>query len=284
MTRIPYNKPHASATDRVAHLIGRGLIVADPAAAEQEIDLIGYERLRIYFISRRQIRLPSRPFIAGTTYEEIIALYQCDAQLRDLVFGTVGRFEILLRNALSEVLSDRYSGHPYFTADAFKDTISNMVALKMFSEICGKSKDERAKHYFRTYSEPALPPIWTVKEFLTFGEASRLFPLLSSSVRTDIAAAFGVASHETFANWVECLVDIRNICAHHGRLFNRSFQKQPSTYRRGGVPTAQRNKLKAVLECLDYMMSQRGAGEGITAQVASTINLFPAMRPADAGY
>ena len=76
-----------------------------------------------------------------------------------------------------------------------------------------------------------MPPVWTMKEFLTFGATSRILQCLAGPMKTHIASQFGVGSDLVFTNWVEALVDLRNICAHYDRLFNRSFQKQPSRLR-----------------------------------------------------
>lgn len=54
-----------------------------PNLAARTVDLIGYERLRIYSISRRQSGVPNRPFQPGATYQDIVPLYECDALLRE---------------------------------------------------------------------------------------------------------------------------------------------------------------------------------------------------------
>lgn len=268
----------------MAHLRSKGLLVPRPSVAARKIELIGYERLRIYFLSRRQLNVPGRPFIPGTTYHDIIRLYECDVRLRDACFSAVGQFELLLRNAMSEALSHAYGSHPYLHPAAFQSPAANLTAFQSFARIYEQSKDQRARHYRQTYCPPLLPPIWTIKEFLTFGTASRLYQELNGTIKKAIASQFGVPSDQIFANWLECLVDLRNICAHHDRLFNRSFQKQPGTLRRANVPMAPCNKLKAVLECLDYLLDQRGMPADITAKVGRIITRYPEIRPAEAGY
>ncbi|MER8779420.1 Abi family protein [Mesorhizobium sp. M0977] len=284
MALIPYVKAHATAAQRVAHLRAKGLIVSRPNVAARKIEAIGYERLRIYFLSRRQTNVAGKPFIAGATYHDIIRLYECDAALRDACFLAVGQFELLLRNSMSEILSTAFGSHPYYHTGAFKDPSANLSALQTFAKVYENSRDRRAKHYRDTYGTPVMPPIWTMKEFLTFGASSRIVQCLAGPIKTGIAAQFGVGSDQVFTNWVEALVDLRNICAHHDRLFNRSFQKQPSRLRSAGVPVAAPNKLKAILECLDYMLSQRGSSSGITDKVRSIILRYPEMQLAEAGY
>ncbi len=284
MTLISYIKPYATSAQRVVHLRSRGLIVSRPNVAAHKIDLIGYERLRIYFLSRRQPNVPNRLFIPGTTYQNILRIYECDMLLQDACFAAVGQFELLFRNAISEVLSQSYGSHPYYELQAFQNSASNLSALQSFAKIFEKSKDQRAKHYRQTYSQPLLPPIWTMKEFLTFGAASWIFQYLAGPIKTAIAAQFGVPSDQVFSSWLSCLVDLRNICAHHDRLFNRSFQKQPAHLNRAALPVAPRQKLKAILECLDYLLSQRGSPSSITNEVGNIINRFPEINPAEVGY
>jgi len=252
--------------------------------AAQKIELIGYERLRIYFLSRRQNNTPNRLFVPGTTYQHILQLYECDMKLRAVCFAAVGQLEILLRNAMSEALSNSYGSHPYFQHEAFRDAVSNLDVLQIFASTYEKSKDQRALHYKKTYLHPILPPIWTMKEFLTFGRTVRIFGRLNTTLRQHISNQFGVPIEQVFMSWLECLVDVRNICAHHDRLFNRSFQKQPQQLKRAAIPTAPVAKLKAILECLDYLLAQRGTPIGIVAQIARILDRYPVVHLSEVGY
>ncbi len=284
MALRPYPKPHATAAQRVSHLQSNGLHIPDLSAAAHSIDLIGYERLRIYCISRRDPNLANRPFISGTTYQDILDIYECDQHLREACFSAVGQFEILFRNAVSETLSQGHGTHPYDDVTAFGDPTKHLETLQMFGNIYQYSKDPRAHHYRKTYDTPLLPPIWTMKEFLTFGATARIFQRLSGPNKTAIAQKFNIPSDAVFLNWVECLVDLRNMCAHHDRLFNRTFQKQPQYFKRQNLPAARKNTLKAILECLDYLLTSRGLPRAVTADVNQIISRCPVVRPAEAGY
>lgn len=286
MALIPYSKPHATPAQRVAHLRSKGLIVPKPTVAAKKIELIGYERLRIYFLSRRQVSVVGKPFTPSTSYKDIIRLYECDLKMREAVFVAVGQFELLLRNSMSEALSTVHGSHPYSNVLAFKNSEARLEAYRMFVDVYHKSKDARARHYRDRYGEPTLPPIWQIKEFITFGTSSRVLKTLAGPIRTAIAHDFGVPKDIIFTQWVECLVDLRNICAHHDRLFNRNFQKQPVTLITlgGNVPTAPPKKLKAILQCLDYMLTKRGVKSNAVNEVGTIIARYPEMIPAEAGY
>lgn len=257
-----------------------------PSVAAKKIELIGYERLRIYFLSRRQVTVVGKPFIPNTSYKDIIRLYECDLKIREAVFVAVGQFELLLRNSMSEALSSNYGSHPYSNVAAFKDPQSRLEAYRMFVDVYHKSKDGRARNYKDKYGDPMLPPIWQIKEFITFGTSSRFLKTLSGPIRTAIGTDFGVQKDNVFTQWVECLVDLRNICAHHDRLFNRNFQKQPSSFTSGAAPviTAPRNKLKAILQCLDFMLTKRGVQSNAVSDIHRIISRYPELVPSEAGY
>lgn len=280
----PYTKVHASAQVRVAHLQAQGLIVGKPAVAARKIEQIGYERLRIYFLSRRDA--PHRTFRPGTNYNDILKIYDCDAKLRALCLIDLALIEVTFRNRMSEALSSQFGSHPYEDIAAFKDVNSRNDFLKSSLSIYDRSKDRRAKHYGETYGSPALPPIWTLKEFLTIGQAERAYCNLSSTLRTNIAKEFGVPSRDVFTNWLKCFVDLRNACAHHDRIFNRRFQKQPTVLTSVSVPTAQPATLKAVLECLDYVLKSvdRRRQRSVVTEARRIINGYPQITPAEVGY
>jgi len=266
------------------HLRSKGLVVDRPSVAAKKIEAIGYERLRIYFLSRRD--QPGKTFRPGTTYNDILQLYECDARLRVLCFEAVGRFELTFRNTLSGVLGARYGSHPCDSLAAFRNTTSRDQARTDMLRIYSKSRDERARHYRSTYNTPDLPPIWMFTEFLTFGETARLYETLANDVRDEIAKRFGIGSVQVFDQWVPCFVDLRNTCAHHGRLFNRRFQKQTPRFRKAGVPTAPPNTLKALLECVDYALSSIGekAGTVDAALRLMRLRMHAAADPAEAGF
>jgi abortive infection bacteriophage resistance protein len=284
MNPNPYTKPHRSAVQRVAHLRACGLQIARPNVAARKIEEIGYERLRIYFLSRRDHTQPNKPFRPNTTYKDILRLYECDSKLRNICFEGLARFELAFRNRLSEVLSAQFGSHPYFQTAAFNGSKLHNEALYKLIDVFNYSKDQRAKHYRDKYTEPPLPPIWIMKEFLTFGAAARLYASLANTVRADVATHFGIKSHQVFDSWIPGFVDLRNFCAHHDRLFNRNFQKQPQRLKSAQVPKAIPHTLKAQIECLDYALEAARAKGEILNRIENVLNRYPEIQKAEAGF
>ena len=252
-----YSKPYMSSAQHLSRLLDLGLLVPDVESARHHLDMVGYHRLRIYFLARRR-DTSGRPFIPGTTFDEIVSLYDMDDKLREACFRSCGAFEVLLRNATAEVLSALHGPHPYDTLEAFRNPEARLNFLRATTKIYGESKDRRARHYRETYLFPTLPPVWTMKEFMTFGGTMHFFRNMSQPIRAQVSNLFGIRSLDVFESWMDCMVDLRNFCAHHDRLFNRSFPKQPATMLRPRmVPVTsvaeEKKKLRSILECLEVV-------------------------------
>jgi len=78
-----------------------------------------------------------------------------------------------------------------------------------------------------------MPPLWVVTELMTFGELSRWFALTKDvKVKSAVAKDLGMPSREVLEGTLQLLSYIRNICAHHGRLWNRQTVKRLPNIRR----------------------------------------------------
>ncbi|MFP4209588.1 MAG: Abi family protein, partial [Wenzhouxiangella sp.] len=79
----------------------------------------------------------------------------------------------------------------------------------------------------RGLSEPELPPAWAMAEELSLGGISHLYSgLARDRDRKQIARCFQLPQL-VLGSWLHTLTFIRNICAHHGRLWNRELSVPP---------------------------------------------------------
>ena len=83
-----------------------------------------------------------------------------------------------------------------------------------------RSKERFIKNYRENHT-PSFPPVWMIAEILSFGSLSHWYAnLKEASVRQSIADPFGL-DESVFRPLVHHLTIVRNICAHHSRLWNR---------------------------------------------------------------
>jgi hypothetical protein len=77
-------------------------------------------------------------------------------------------------------------------------------------------------------------PVWALTERARPG----LCPLqgLRQQAAEEIALAFGVPTKKIMVSWLASLNYMRNVAAHHARLFNRKLQHAPGRPKKGQVP------------------------------------------------
>ena len=283
-----YSKSHQDPSQVVSLLQSKGLSIPDLGNAEALISAVGFERLRIYILARRDVAQQNKPFQNGVTFDDIEKLYNLDKELRLTAFDSCEVFETTFRNAMSENLTRKYGSHPY-QSSVFIDSKRASDSLRTIADTYLKNvkKDARAKHYIETYSDPMLPPMWRLKEFFTLGNAAFVYRSLRASDRVAVARRMGlqVSTPDVFDNWLAAINDLRNACAHHDRIFNRVFQKTLSRYKKQSIPSiGSESRLGGLLEILDFMNGHVGMPTNSVSRARNLIGSNSAARLGEAGW
>lgn len=221
----PFIKPSLTVQDQVALLKQRGMVIADDQAAEHALTHISYYRLRAYWYPFETD--PSNQGHAlqpGTQFELVLALYNFDRRLRLLINDAIERIEVAARGAWAHHLALNYGPHGYLDRNLYpkgpRDARYQRNLTQLQEEI-SRSHDTFIKHYANTYSAPALPPVWMVAEVMSFGLLSKWVSLLAARRdRLAISRTLGL-NDKIFTSFLHHLATVRNVCAHHGRLWNR---------------------------------------------------------------
>jgi abortive infection bacteriophage resistance protein len=160
----------------------------------------------------------------GTVFEDILNLYRFDRDLRLLVFSAIEKVEVALcaqiTNEYSVALHDPF----WYTNTAnFADPKRHADFLNGLAAYINRSNDVFIKHFYNTYSNP-WPPVWVIFEILPMGQFSILYSITAKSPsRKAVADYFGV-KEPVLSAWLHTLVYVRNICAHHARLWNKELR------------------------------------------------------------
>ena len=253
---MSYLKPWKSYAEQLEQLIGRGMIISDRARALDYLKRIGYYRLSGYWFAFRERSEPlclldehgSKPtkvrierialdaFRLGASFQNAVDLYVFDKQLRLLVMDALERIEVALRVDVSHTLGqlDRFA---YLKPELFHDEFSikpgkntkdtdHQKWLEKHKQLIKRSKEEFVTHNRDKYGLPLA--IWVACEVWDFGALSRLFNGMRAVEQDTIARQYGVSNGRVFATWLHSLNYLRNVCAHHSRLWNRNITVQPS--------------------------------------------------------
>lgn len=230
----PYNKLPLTYQEQIALMESRGLTVPDHSRAERYLSQISYYRLSAYMLPFKQVK---DTFNTGTTFDQIIDLYVFDRELRLLAFDAIERVEVTIRAQMIYQLAHKYGSHWPDKHYIFKDQKTFGDIQKIIKDHCASRNPEVfIEHYLHTYDPPATPPSWMSIELLTVGQLSLLYKAINKNEdRKDIAAYFSL-HHNVFQSWLHAITYVRNICAHHARLWNRDFAIQPDLLLKPALP------------------------------------------------
>lgn len=230
---LHYGKNALSLDDLVARLADRGLHIPDRERTRRYLSNIGYFRLSPYTIPFQQAGTGHR-FREGTTFDQVLDLYVFDRALRLLVMDALERVEVAVRAALTDHMSTAYDDPHWYTDPGHFHNLGKHEGLL---QIVQRTCDERLRgspdagedtlvhrsaleHYLTTYGSPDLPPSWLMLETLTVGQLESVIGNLKlRSDRSAIARSIGL-NEPVLASWLRTYVRVRNVCAHHGRLWN----------------------------------------------------------------
>lgn len=234
-----YEKPPLTITQQVALLESRGMIVKNKEQAMQSLRFISYYRFCGYAHEFKQYNAKGGQqncYNLGTTFEQVLNRYIFDRKLRLLVIDAIERIEISVRTVMSNELALQYGSHWYTNKDIFLPTFKHVAFIQKIQQetsyqVNNKSNIKRREqfidHYYNNYSTPELPPIWMVAEVLSLGVLSTLFAnLIYRKDQKIICQLFGL-SYKIMTSWLHSLTYLRNICAHHSKLWDRKFIFEP---------------------------------------------------------
>ena len=280
-------KPWASLDRQVEILQERGLTDADEF--RHELSTIGYYRLSGYSYPLRELaprgseRARLDTFIPEARMRHVVELYDFDEKLRLVVWDALRKLEICLRVDVGYVLGEHdplIHEHiqKYWPSGAMRSRAEKFT--QHLKTTISRSGEDFVKHYNRDYNGHL--PVWVVTEVLEFGQLVTLLSLAPFEQRRQIADKYMVRGDE-LESWIRTANFVRNICAHHARLWNRQLVIRPLVkYRRTDsvfVPGLASSKMYAAFTLIAFLLRRGGFTSEINA-ISQVLQDFPTSIPA----
>ena len=223
---MEFAKAPLSYADQAALLIERGLVVSDPNVLMRQLEAVGYYRLCAYWYPFKQA---DSSFVPGTSFDVVWNRYVFDRQLRLAVMDAIERVEIAIRTALVTDLAMRHGAFAHVDPKNFPSAHPARHArfLEELRSEAQRSRERFVDHFKATYDEFPDLPIWAAVETMTFGSMFTLFAMSEKKVQKNVARKYGIAGPVLYS-WLKTLNYVRNICAHHARLWNRELAIRPT--------------------------------------------------------
>jgi len=286
------NKPAYTISDQIALLKQRGMLFRDEAKAYCFLKDISYYRLKGYW-QDTQSDVELHLFQPNTCFEDIIERYNFDRQLRQVLFEGIEQIEIAVRTKLIYHLSIAYGGLWYLnpalfeTAPKTKNGVAKTTHLHTLDELqkeFNRSQELFIKDQQRRY--PGQPAdAWKILEVASMGTLSKLYKSLKINLpeKGHIAKEMGVNSPHTFSGWLEAIAYIRNIIAHHSRLWSRTMIKRPSMQLNNPagawfaqpLKQGQLDKSFSTISCMVYLCGFLHASQDIKSKIVHLVNSYP---------
>ena len=272
-----YTDKPLSFQQQIALLKTNGLSFANEPKALHTLQQISYFRLKSYLMPLMSDKT-LHTFKSGTTFEQAYTLYKFDSRLRKLIAGEMEKIEVSIRTQMAYTLSDEIDIYWFADSANFVSATKHSGLISSLQSELDRTDDDQILRFKRMYSD-VFPPAWMTMEVTSFGTLSMLYKLLKPSLtKRKIANYYGV-SDSVFESWLHSIVYVRNICAHHSRLWNKTLRIQPLFPRKVGgtfISAPVRNdRLYYVLCIIQYLLLKVNPNTTFPARLKALLAEFP---------
>lgn len=287
------NQKPRSIDEHIRHLRNKGMSFPDEGAAREIFARVSYSRLKYYWRDLIEEDTDG-DFRDGTSFETVIERYSFDHKLRVILFDAIETIEVALRAKVIDHMSKAAgNGLWYLDSSLFEDEQRHRDFVLDLKYEFERSTEPFAKDYIADHHDwdcDSLtgdnPDAWLIIEVATFGTLSKMYKNLKSQLpqRSAIANDFGLYSAKDFSNWIEVISLMRNIVAHHSRLWNRSLGKKVSNpkgkrnpWLNGELTELQKKKPYAVACAMAYLCKAVNPNSKFVESIKQLTKEFPTI-------
>ncbi len=272
--------------EQIALLKSKGLAFANEDKALHILQNVSYFRMKSYLMPLMEDKI-NHTFKEGVTFEQAFELYKFDDCLRKLVMAELEKIEISVRTQMAYKLADEIGIYWFSDNNNFIDQSKHDIVMTNLKSEFARSDDEQILRFKEMYSDP-FPPAWMTLEISSFGTLSMLYKLLKpSNVKRSVANFYGV-SDKVFESWLHSIVYVRNICAHHSRLWNKSLRIKPLYPRKTEYaflsPSVRHDRAYYVLSIIQYLLKIVNPKTTFPIKLKNLLNDFPTVDIAAMGF
>ncbi len=191
------------------------MTVDDRGVAERTLTHVGFHRLGSYwqpFESKTPGKHRNR-FAIGTQFRVILSRYLFDQRLRSHLMEAFSFIEVSIRTQWAHQLAHEFKHGDYAHQNS---TLFNRYHASNLAEL------QRSYEHITNQKGPEFKSksIWGVIHVMSFGQLSKWYSnLRDRAVRKAISETYGI-DQSVLPSALQQLTAVRNICAHHERLWN----------------------------------------------------------------
>lgn len=223
----------------------RGIKIDDLERAAKKLETISYYKLKEFAEPFRIKDLKNEIKYADITFEDMIERYYQDKNLRIYLMHTIEKIEVSFKTRIAYNLGNLGS-HAYLDTNKWidrgnhpKKTNENENKInKSNNKILENNKSEFWKilerylpKYYNINSDDGIlykepDSVWIFINKLTFGEAIKIYELMSYNRKKSVANYYQLNVKE-LNSWIKAIKLIRNLCAHNDTIIDFKFKTKP---------------------------------------------------------
>jgi len=280
-----YNQPQISVPRQIRLLKSEGLEFSDENRAQHILENISLFKMKSYLMPFRVA--VSRQFKPGTNFDNAYSLYKFDSELRKMICSELEKIEISIRTQLSLIMGDEAGIYWFVDSSNFRDANRHARLLASLQYELHRSDDDAIVDFRHRYSND-FPPSWMTFEVSSFGTLSMMYCWLNAGhARRKVARFYGLTD-TVMESWLHSIVYVRNICAHHSRLWNRRLRINALVPRRTHLPFINipddTKRVYYILSIILYFLQAVNPQNTFASRFKSLLAKYPIMDTSAMGF
>lgn len=277
------NKPAYTIANQIALLKERGMRFKNEATAPHFLQNISYYRLKGYWWDM-QTDPKLHKFRPDTYFEDILDRYNFDRHLRLILFDAIERIEVSLRTKMIYHLSISYGSLWYLNVSLFDNVGHHQSLLIELKKEFDRSQEIFIKDQRNRYPNQDADA-WKILEVASMSTLSKFYKNLKHQLpeKAIISKEMGLNLHSELSSWLEAITYVRNIIAHHSRLWSRNMVKRPmehvnnpsGLWLSNPLLPVQSKKPFLIISCMLYLCNHVTPGHQIKIKIIELIQSNP---------
>jgi abortive infection bacteriophage resistance protein len=119
----------------------------------------------------------------------------------------------------------------HYNTAYFRTGFEHAQWIKELEDETTRSHEVFVIHYRTRYNEYPRLPLWMATEIMSMGKLSQFYSGLLPDYQRLVSKPLGI-HHSVLRSWLHTLTYLRNLCAHHARIWNRELAIRPEMPRK----------------------------------------------------
>lgn len=201
----------------------KNLLVENHSFAEAMLAQIGYFSLIGGY--KTPFKKPTtQKYKDGTRFEDIVALYHFDENLRELFLKYILKVERHIRASLSYHFTEKYgeSQAMYLNSANYSQNGKYANGIQKLIETLDKLANRNSDYPYINHQRKVYGnvPLWVLINGVTFGSLSKFYKFTTQDIQSKVARNFEKVNQKQLEQYLGVMTKFRNVCAHGERLYS----------------------------------------------------------------